>query len=375
MFKRRTAALALAFGITIFMPQAHADVPWPKTFIGQADFEFLRDEVIEEIKKTEKENADKYIAVLGDLMTEEMVDPFSPRTRMQTIGAGKYSKKNATTQKEDANKERTFRDVYPDIKIGEEIEVALANNETAKATLTSDDEATLVDSKNVIKITVNVDDEIVEYIEEVKEEKPNVDHLFAEKGKFSGSGGGTGNNTALNKYQFMSAELPQIDNMSDRERVDLTDFISFLENILIKATGLVESNLKDKDFTSSLKDVDLQSIVTSPFKYVVINNQRYGLGDNFKLAVNIKLSKTQNIEKLIKPYIPNEKKISKELYAEYVKLKDQAIAKYNERIGQNKSETNGDSHNIIVTIKSIEHRKVVLGIFGKDYPLELKLIF
>ena len=66
--------LLLASSIFISTAAAQEGLPWPKTFVGQPDFEFLRQDVISEYERKKGDESEKYIATLKDLLTTKNID-------------------------------------------------------------------------------------------------------------------------------------------------------------------------------------------------------------------------------------------------------------------------------------------------------------
>ena len=167
--------------------------------------------------------------------------------------------------------------------------------------------------------------------------------------------------------------LSPSDNVSETV-VDVKDFEKFLNRVAGKQTLEFEKpDLTIYDYSGEVQNLTLQSISTSPVKYVVIKNQRYTEGDQFSIAVKIS-PKPLDIGKIIDQHMPSALSVPAETFKEYVALRDKAVKEYEARAKKASQEASAGYHNITVTVKKIEHRKVKLDIFDRSYSLKLKLL-
>lgn len=152
--------------------------------------------------------------------------------------------------------------------------------------------------------------------------------------------------------------------------IDLSEFKIFIDNVLEQKQKVSREDLKLRNFTADMNRVAIQTIVTSPYKYVVINNQRFSEGDRFILPVEASLSSEDVAEKINK-YLPPERSVDKQTYQEYTKLRDKAVNDY--KIKKEKaSKKSRVVQNLSVTIREIMHRRIKVSVFGKTYDIKLK---
>lgn len=355
------------------------NLPWPKTFVGQPDFEFSRQDVVNEFQRKKGEEADKYIADLKDLLTTKNIDPYTPKPLTSDIGRSKYSRDVFEQRFGLKEQNRKFREVYPDIEVGSGLEVRLDNGLIAQAELLNDNHARLI--KDNRKITIEVDDE--GYVVEGQREKSiadSFDNLLGESNQYIKSSDLNNSDEdipdveGLPEYHISINNLPDLDKITDEQKEGLDAFASFLENIITQATKARDADIKEINFEQELAKLSIQSIVTSPYPYTIINNQRYTEGDRIPIKISYAAKDTSEIEQLIDSYMPNEEAISDESYNQYLLLKQTALDQFNERTGVLGQKAKDDTHKVNATIKEISSRKVILDILNEQYTLEIKLV-
>lgn len=369
-------ALLLATFITT-PALAQDTLQWPKTFVGQPDFEFLRQDVITEYKRKKGENAYKYIATLTDLFTTKDLDPYTPKPLTSDIGRSKYSK-DVFEQRFGLKKQnKKFRDVYPDVEIGSGLEIHLSDTTIAQAELLSDFTAKVLSDGRKINIEVDEDGYVLESHRE-RSISESFDTLLNES-QYLKSSDLTDKNekipevSGLPEYHISTSTLPDLDKVTNEQKEGLEAFASFLENIITQATKARDADIKDIDFRTEFSKLSIQSIVTSPYSYATINNHRYSIGDRIPIKVTLATRDTSEMEDLINSYMPNEKAITAESFTQYRLLKEEALKQFMERTGQNNTKSSNELHKISATIKDIQSRKIILNLFETDYTLEIKL--
>lgn len=375
---RTSFNILLASSIFISTAVAQEGLPWPKTFVGQPDFEFLRQDVISEYERKKGDESEKYIATLKDLLTTKNIDPYTPKPLTSDIGRSKYSR-DVFEQRFGLKKQnRKFKEVYPDVEIGSGLEVRLSTGAVAQAELVSSNQARILADNRKVKI--EVDDE--GYVVEAHREKSiaeSFDSMLGESNQYLKSSDlaeeeeQTPDITGLPEYHISINDLPNLDKITTEQRQGLDAFASFLENIITQATKTRDANIKEIDFESELAKLSIQSIVTSPYPYAIINNKRYTEGDRIPIRVTYAEQDTSEIEALIESYMPNKEAISEESYNQYLLLKQEALDQFAERAGILGQKTQDNSHKINATIKEILSRKVVLDMLDNQYVLEIKI--
>lgn len=368
-----TTVLSLALGST----HAQESLPWPKTFVGQPDFDFLREDVINEYKRKKGENADIYIATLQDLLATKEIDPFVPKPLSSDIGRSKYSK-DVFEQRFGLNKSnRKFRDVYPDVEVGSGIEIRLAGGQIAQAELINDTQAKLLGDNRRINIEVDEKGLVVEAHREqsISESFEGLigENQYISTGDLKRENPENSDIAGLPEYYISVKDLPNMENASEEQRQGLEAFASFLENIITQATKAMNADMDEIDMDNELAQLSIQSIVTSPNTYTIINNKRYNVGDRLPINITYKQQNTDEIEKLIDSYMPNKEAISEDTYKQYKMLKDEAIKQFEERTGQDQVSKDSKKQIVHATIREILSRKVVIEMLNKEYTLDIKL--
>lgn len=158
---------------------------------------------------------------------------------------------------------------------------------------------------------------------------------------------------------------PRLNDLLANTEVDLTEFKNFINALLERESSL---DLTAHNFSDDVKRLVIQSIVSSPTAYVMINGQRYTEGDEFTLQLGTR-DETASIRSIIEQNIPDKSIVSEAVLNEYIKMKDEALASYKRRLREQAS-FNG-SHKVSVVIKSIKYRELTVSILDKDYTLKL----
>lgn len=282
---RFAIALSVVLGTTAsaMAQSASQDLPWPKTFNGQPDFDFKREEIIDDMQENGVVDGLE-VATMRRLLQTTIVNPFT-----------KEKKSSTTAQEEDSTK----------------------INKAALAALFGDI------PENVL------------------------------------SGDTSATNTQLPGYE-------------NKVTLDLTEFADFLDNVIKQKVHSRKTNLKTYNFENDLDRVIIQSIVTSPVKYAIINQNRYSVGDRFLLPIQIRIYDSE-LDALLAPYLPQPESFSEDVYQKYIDIKNEAITKY--KSGNSDSKANVVTHNVSVTIRDILHRKVRVSIYGNEYELKIKHAF
>lgn len=342
---------------------------WPRTFAGQPDFEFSRDQIATEFRKKKGREAGKYIATLHNLLEERDITPFDPTPITSDIGRSKYSKESFEAWV--ARDNQPFREMYPDIEIGTGVNVRLINGNTVQAQLIDDNHVSLLETGRSVRIEVTQSGDIVEYIER--------QNINAEFDLLFNTASNDPSNTegeleGLPQFDFTHIDLPKIE-LSEADKSQFRDFKSFLENVLTQSLLEDSSNVKNRDFSPEIQNITIQSIVTSPMKYTIINHHRYNEGDRFIMRVERKEEDYKYLHALIDGYMPSQESLGEELYSQYVKVREEALKQFKEK--QVVTDADGNllkkTEDISVIIKNIEKRKVTLSIFDQDYTVKIRV--
>ncbi len=202
------------------------------------------------------------------------------------------------------------------------------------------------------------------------------ENLFAESG---GSNLNIPELPSLADFVVVTPELPELNLEGEDEQaeVDLSEFESFLANLALRHRTVSEADLQFRDFNSDLRKVTVQSIVTSPSKYVVLNGQRYVEGDRFTLEIEGGEEAT-TLEDVIDTYMPSPAAVPPEVYERYENLKNETLAAHEDALEREKLRRKAfgedDSRHVSALVERIEQRRVFIRIFGRTYEIKMRLI-
>ena len=158
---------------------------------------------------------------------------------------------------------------------------------------------------------------------------------------------------------------PRLNDLLASAEVDLTEFKNFINALVERESSL---DLSAHNFDDEVKRIVIQSLVSSPSAYVMINGQRYTEGDEFALQL-VSKDESARIRSIIDMQIPDKSIVSDTILNEYIKLRDEALAGYKRRLREQSTFSGG--HKISVVIKSIKYRELTVSILDKDYVLKL----
>ena len=273
---------------------------WPRTFSGQPDFDFTREEVVKELqdKKTEL-GFEPYIATLEDIIGATEVNPFDPKPRYRQIPL--------------AGEGVTRNPFLP--------EQLLENESVGAAASGTVGESSLVDLPDFDLIASDI-----------------TAHLGAAS----------------------STTAPTL---------DLSEFENYLDKLARELSAPVtELDLSQVNLAPEVQQLGIQSIVTSPLKYAIINGRRYKVGDTLPMTLQIPVVASP-VDRALEAELPNKNQLDAATYAAYKAVYDKVMAKYSQ---QQTTET--VTKHVQAYIKRIESRTVVLTIFGKEYELKWRLL-
>lgn len=158
---------------------------------------------------------------------------------------------------------------------------------------------------------------------------------------------------------------PRLNDLLNDTEIDLTEFKSFINALVERESSM---DLTEHNFADDVKRIVIQSLVSSPSAYVMINGQRYTEGDEFSLNL-VSKDESARIRNIIELQIPDKSVVSDETLTQYNSLRDEAIATYKRRLREQNSFAN--SHKVSVVIKAIKYRELTVSVMDKDYVLKL----
>lgn len=351
---------------------------WPNTFSGQPDFEFTRADIVKEIQQKRPEALSALTGNLERSLNTQGVNPFAPKASQNLIDIySRYSEGDAATATREKN------DV-PTSYIGSNQRIFLRTGETTGASIIQQDGevvARLSDGR-ILSIELAPNNTIVEYVETIagasKEEIINkkFQDLFEGKTLFSNTKVDVDDvNNRLAGMQTYQAEGKLPDFYTDAQgRLAPTEFKRFLERLLRQTLEKEQAKLNMQDFSDDIKQIRIDSIVTSPLKYAVLDGEKYSEKERFFLSVQRPQGQNTDFRAIVEQYLPPRDAMAPDMYQSFINEANNVIEKYEAELGIKAGGTaRMATHKVGVTVKEISHRKVVLTIGDRDYPLKINL--
>lgn len=166
--------------------------------------------------------------------------------------------------------------------------------------------------------------------------------------------------------------VPELPDPEIQQQINLDEFRNYLNTLVENPPQEAKPELSTTEVKKQLRKIDISALMTSPDPYVVINGQRFKIGDRFSMAVNMP-ENNLNMERLIQEQMPRENSVPDEVYQEFEAIKQEALEKYRARQAERQSETNADTHNISVIISDIKHRQLMVSVNGREYVIPIKI--
>lgn len=167
-------------------------------------------------------------------------------------------------------------------------------------------------------------------------------------------------------------DIPELPTAEIQEKLNLDEFKNYLNTIVNSAPSQAAPDLANYDFSKDLNKIVISSLMVQPRPYVVINNQRFSVGDRFLMPISLSLDEDRIVQ-LIDAQMPDPESVSEEAYEEFEELRKEAIANYRKKNIDGQGVLNANTHNVSVTITGIEHRKVMLSVEGEEYILPIRM--
>lgn len=166
--------------------------------------------------------------------------------------------------------------------------------------------------------------------------------------------------------------IPELPTAEIQEKLNLDEFKNYLNTIVNTAPSQAAPDLGSYDFKKDLNKIVISSMMVTPQPYVVINNQRFSVGDRFLMPITLALDENRILQ-LIAAQMPDRKSVSEEAYTQFEELREEAIVNYRQKNLKSQGDSNVNTHNVSVTITGIEHRKVKLSVEGEEYILPIRM--
>ena len=366
-----------AFAITVVTPSHGQTISWPDTLTGQPDIEFTRTDIVKEIQEKRPESFSILTGNLDRSLSTQGVNPFSPKTSQNLIEI--YSRYN---ENESIAIERKKNPV-PQAYVGSRHQIFLRTGETSGANIILKDGEVfaMLSSGKILPIELAPNNTIVEYVATTQISKEEIidqkfQDLFAGKRLFSDTSVNLEEvDSRLAGLQTYQADGQLPDFYTDSQgRLAPTEFKRFLERLLRQTLQKEQKNLGLQDFSQDIKKIKIDSIVTSPFKYAVLDGEKYSEKERFFLSVQRPQGQNTNFRAIVEQYIPPKDSMDAGMHQSFLNEANGVIEQYERELGiEAGTATRMATHKIGVTVKEIGHRKVILTIGDRDYPLKINL--
>ena len=239
----------------------------------------------------------------------------------------------------------------------------------------------MLSSGKILPIELAPNNTIVEYVATTQISKEEIidqkfQDLFAGKRLFSDTSVNLEEvDSRLAGLQTYQADGQLPDFYTDSQgRLAPTEFKRFLERLLRQTLQKEQKNLGLQDFSQDIKKIKIDSIVTSPFKYAVLDGEKYSEKERFFLSVQRPQGQNTNFRAIVEQYIPPKDSMDAGMHQSFLNEANGVIEQYERELGiEAGTATRMATHKIGVTVKEIGHRKVILTIGDRDYPLKINL--
>jgi hypothetical protein len=172
----------------------------------------------------------------------------------------------------------------------------------------------------------------------------------------------------------LQVSMPALPTISPVDQLNVTEFENYLRTIVNTPPGTEAPDFSNYNFKNDLKRIVIQSLVTSPTPYVLLNGKKLGVGESFLLPVELAAGEDP-VEKQINAQMPSEQTVSAAAYKQFKEIRDGALRAYRKKkVEAIKARAGAPLHNVNVSIKEIQHRKVIVSINGRDYELRVGMI-
>ncbi len=180
----------------------------------------------------------------------------------------------------------------------------------------------------------------------------------------------SGRQSLMDKLMAQAIDLPVVAASAEP---DLTQFRNQLGATLTRAVEKWEPDAARYSFGSALSTLVLQAIVTSPVSYAVINQQRYEVGDTFRISIPMRVPEAV-LAQALNAQMPAPGTLSPALEANYSKAYDEALQQFATERAQ-KPEIGYKTLVLPVQVTSISRREVMLDLNGAPYVLTIRYAY
>ncbi|PIZ31723.1 MAG: hypothetical protein COY40_01275 [Alphaproteobacteria bacterium CG_4_10_14_0_8_um_filter_53_9] len=155
---------------------------------------------------------------------------------------------------------------------------------------------------------------------------------------------------------------------AERE-VDMSEFKTMLHAALKQQVDAYHIDPVRTDTSYLLRNLILQTVVTSPIQYAMINGKRYSVGETLQVPLSLGPSDVEQLA-LLETLMPPPESMTPSLYAQYEEAKEQVVATLASR-KQSQPTVYQKTFTLPVTLVGVAPRKVQVQFQGQRYELAL----
>lgn len=171
----------------------------------------------------------------------------------------------------------------------------------------------------------------------------------------------------MDKLMAQAVDLPTVSGAVDP---DLTEFRGQLVTTISRTLVRWQPDAKRYNFSSALNGLSLQAIVTSPVSYAVINQQRYEVGDTFRISVPMRVPEDV-IASALQAQMPVSGTLTPALEEAYGKVYADVMDMFNAARARNPAIAM-QTLLIPVRVVNISRREVLLDLDGQPHALQIR---
>lgn len=148
----------------------------------------------------------------------------------------------------------------------------------------------------------------------------------------------------------------------------MAEFKDFLTNALEQNLPNVPASQREINVNKILKELNIQTIATSPAKYVLINNRRYHEGEVVRIPVRVPPD-VKAVESLLASYLPDPAIVGNESFKAYNEIKQSVFKAFVRKRASNAKYMKDVP--LEIHIKTITPQKFTANILNKKHVVQL----
>lgn len=177
----------------------------------------------------------------------------------------------------------------------------------------------------------------------------------------------------LERLRSMSVELGNLPSLTTVAEVDMAEFKSNIERAVQHEVATYQPKAGEYSLEHLLRGLVLQAVVTSPYRYAVINGQQYKEGESLQVPVRLGPSDLDFI-RLLQAQLPAPGTLPPEQMEKYEDVYEQAIYGL-ATLRQNNPNALTREFPMPALVVEIRNRTVVLDFNGHRHELGIKYAY